>query len=91
VWNPEYFHKEVLQESESIESKIRFVPHMLVLLFISYIIIYSTVYKGLKSSIKVIYYTVPAPCFLLVILLIKGVTLEGSEIGFKELLMPDWS
>mmetsp|Transcript_29075 Transcript_29075/g.43835 ORF Transcript_29075/g.43835 Transcript_29075/m.43835 type:complete len:147 (+) Transcript_29075:369-809(+) len=90
LWNTKYFHEEMLQRSESIESPIRIIPRLFVYLIFSYILIYFTVYKGLQTSSQVVYFTVPVPCFLLAILLIKGVTLEGSEVGLYYLFVPEW-
>mmetsp|Transcript_31107 Transcript_31107/g.47521 ORF Transcript_31107/g.47521 Transcript_31107/m.47521 type:complete len:105 (-) Transcript_31107:1220-1534(-) len=47
VWNANYFHDEVLQRSESINEPFRLVPRMVILLLVSYVIIYFTVQKGL--------------------------------------------
>eukprot|EP00356_Strombidium_inclinatum_P012040 CAMPEP_0170498732 /NCGR_PEP_ID=MMETSP0208-20121228/28786_1 /TAXON_ID=197538 /ORGANISM="Strombidium inclinatum, Strain S3" /LENGTH=116 /DNA_ID=CAMNT_0010775991 /DNA_START=474 /DNA_END=824 /DNA_ORIENTATION=+ len=90
LWNPDYFHDRVLEMSDSIEEPISFVPRMILLLVASYIIIYGTVFKGLKSTSQVVYFTVPLPCFLLAILMIKSVTLSGALQGLKELLRPKW-
>ena len=47
--------------------------------------------KGIKSSGKVAYFTALFPYFGLIVLLIRGATLEGSWSGVRELLKPDWS
>jgi SNF family Na+-dependent transporter len=58
---------------------------------IAYVIIYFSMWKGLGSSTKLAYVTVPAPYILLFILLIKGLTLEGAGSGLSFLLKPDFS
>lgn len=37
------------------------------------------------------YITAPLPYILLVILLIRGITLEGAFSGWKYIFVPDWS
>mgnify|MGYP002632236207 CR=1 FL=1 len=61
------------------------------MLFLAYVMTYFTTWKGLKSMGKIIYVTVLLPYVILMILLIKGLTLEGSGIGLKYLFNPDWS
>ncbi len=45
---------------------------------------------GIKSSGKVVYVTATFPYVVLVILLIRGVTLEGSLNGIKYYIKPDF-
>mmetsp|Transcript_24552 Transcript_24552/g.38086 ORF Transcript_24552/g.38086 Transcript_24552/m.38086 type:complete len:130 (+) Transcript_24552:431-820(+) len=88
IWNVEYFPNEVLERSDSISDPMRLVTSLAVLLFLTYVIIYFTMWKGLMSSSQVVYVTVSTPYFLMIVLLIKGLTLPGSEIGLKYLLIP---
>ena len=67
------------------------MPLLLFLHFISYIIIYFAVWKGINVSVKAAYLTVPMPYLLLTCLLIKGLTLEGSMDGLIYFLKPDFS
>jgi SNF family Na+-dependent transporter len=78
LWNPDYFQQETLEISESISERGRIVPKMAICTAIAYVLIYLTMYKGIESSKYIAYFTVPAPYILLLILLIKGATLEGS-------------
>jgi len=48
-------------------------------------------YKGVKSSGKVVWITVPLPFILLIILFFRGVTLEGAGQGIEFYLKPDFS
>lgn len=90
-WNTNYFHDEVLYRSNSISETNRIVPKMFIALIASYVIIYFSIWKGLKSSGYIMYITVPLPYILLGILLAKGLTLDGSIDGLKFLLVPEWS
>mmetsp|Transcript_6476 Transcript_6476/g.10423 ORF Transcript_6476/g.10423 Transcript_6476/m.10423 type:complete len:138 (+) Transcript_6476:432-845(+) len=87
LWNANYFHDGMLQKSDGDES-LRLVPKLVICLILTYILVYFTVWKGLMTSSQVVYITVPVPCFLLAILLIKGITLPGSEIGLYYLFVP---
>jgi len=91
AWNTKYFRKDVLQVSAGIDEPLRFIPWLVLMLLISYIIIFLIVRKGLKSASNVVYYTVPIPFFLMILLIAKGLTLKGSLIGITAFLKPDWT
>ncbi|KAJ4929816.1 hypothetical protein JOQ06_018837 [Pogonophryne albipinna] len=46
---------------------------------------------GIRSSGKVVYVTATFPYFVLIVLIIRGATLEGSLLGIAFYLTPDWS
>lgn len=60
-------------------------------LFLSYIILYFSAWKGVKSTGKMVWITCLLPYVILTILLIKGLTLEGAGKGLKFLFIPDWA
>ena len=37
------------------------------------------------------YFTATSPYIFMLVLLIRGVTLDGAELGLKYYLLPDWS
>ena len=47
--------------------------------------------KGIHTAKYAVYIIVPLPYFLLTILFIKGLFLEGKTIGWAFLFKPDWS
>jgi SNF family Na+-dependent transporter len=59
-------------------------------MFISYVLIYFSAWKGVKSTGKMVWVTCTLPYVILTILLIKGLTLEGSGAGLRYLVIPDW-
>ncbi|XP_028823475.1 sodium-dependent proline transporter isoform X2 [Denticeps clupeoides] len=65
-------------------------PLALCLLF-AWIIIFFCMLKGIHSSGKVVYVTATFPYVVLVVLIIRGATLEGSLQGVAFYLTPDWS
>ena len=67
------------------------MPLMVVSLFIAYLLVYFSVWKGVESTGKVVYFTALLPYVMLFIMLFRGVTLEGSGDGLYYLFYPDWS
>jgi SNF family Na+-dependent transporter len=60
-------------------------------MFLSYVFTYFSVWKGLKSTGKMVYFTCLLPYVILTILFIKGLTLDGAGVGLGDLFTPDWS
>ncbi len=52
---------------------------------------YFCIFKGVNLVGKVVWLTVPLPWLMLLILTIRGLTLEGSMQGLAYYLNPDWS
>jgi len=57
----------------------------------SWIVVFLCLMKGVKSSGKVVYFTATFPYFILIALLVRGVTLEGASVGLEYLFVPTWS
>ena len=93
-----YFFSNVLQISDglaegtsgALASLGGIVPAIFIGLLISWILIYFAIWKGVKSVSKVVMITVPLPIILLIVLLIRTLTLDGSMIGIAAYLIPDF-
>uniref|UniRef100_A0A8B9JKX8 Transporter n=1 Tax=Astyanax mexicanus TaxID=7994 RepID=A0A8B9JKX8_ASTMX len=59
------------------------VWHLALCLLLGWIMIGAALFKGIKSSGKVVYFTATFPYAVLLILLIRGVTLEGARNGIE--------
>jgi SNF family Na+-dependent transporter len=57
---------------------------------ISWALVYLIIKNGTDATGKIAMYTVILPYFLLTVLFIRVLTLEGSQIGFRYLLIPDF-
>ena len=56
-----------------------------------YCLLYFSLFKGVKSSGKVIWVTATMPYVVLTILLVRGLMLEGAIDGIKYYLHVDWN
>jgi SNF family Na+-dependent transporter len=73
----------VLEKTESINESGGLVPMVTFSLFIAYVIIYFSIWKGIESTGKVVYVAALLPYILMFILLIRGLTLPGATKGLK--------
>ena len=59
-------------------------------LLLSWVVVMACLIKGVKSAGKVVWFTALFPYFVLVLLLIRGVTLPGAVDGINYFVSPDW-
>ncbi|CRL07421.1 CLUMA_CG020394, isoform A [Clunio marinus] len=86
-----YFIKDVLRE-ENITGGGIGVPNwqLCACLIVTWTIISCILIKGIKSSGKASYILASFPYFVMIILLIRALTLEGAMDGIKYLFTPQW-
>lgn len=86
----EFFRNKLLAESDSMENFGLPKLDLLFLSIIAWIIVYFCIWKGVKSTGKVVYVTAVLPYLVIVIFLVRGCTLDGAEIGLKFFFVPKW-
>jgi len=65
-------------------------PELALCVFGVFILVYFSLWKGVRSSGKVVWVTAIAPYVVLLILLARGVTLPGAADGIHYYLTPEW-
>ncbi|CAL8121340.1 unnamed protein product [Orchesella dallaii] len=87
-----YYYNEVFPQRASIDDGLGKLHWKLALcLVFSWLIIFLSLVKGVKSSGKVAYFTAIFPYIVLLILLIRGLTLKGAGAGILYFVTPEWS
>ncbi|KAM9859405.1 sodium- and chloride-dependent neutral and basic amino acid transporter B(0+)-like [Aulostomus maculatus] len=79
----QYWDRVALQRSGSLDETGPVVWHLALCLLLSSGLIAAALIKGIKSSGKVVYFSATFPYVVIVILLIRGVTLEGARDGIE--------
>ena len=63
---------------------------LLLIILFAYVFVYFCIWKGVKSTGKVVYVTAVFPYIVLLIMLIRGLTLDGAMKGIKFFFIPKW-
>ncbi|NXP87516.1 S6A14 protein, partial [Passerina amoena] len=79
----QYWNKVTLQRSSGLDETGRIVWYLALCLLLAWIIVAAALYKGIKSSGKVVYFTALFPYVILIVLLVRGATLEGALDGIE--------
>nr|XP_061797462.1 sodium- and chloride-dependent GABA transporter 3-like [Nerophis lumbriciformis] len=87
----EFWERRVLKISEGIEEIGSIRWEVLLCLLTMWVLCYFCVWKGVKSTGKVVYFTATFPYVMLLILLIRGLTLPGARQGVEFYLLPELS
>ncbi|MBN1436393.1 MAG: sodium-dependent transporter [Sedimentisphaerales bacterium] len=85
-----YFFQTYLQNNDTLAlGGIRWPA--LAALAVVWVLMYICIFKGVKVVGKIVLWTVPIPWLMLLILTIRGLTLEGAIQGLEYYLEPDWA
>jgi len=85
-----FFFDEYLRSNEGFAlGQIR-IPIVLSLLAI-WIGMYFCIFRGVKWIGKIVLWAVPFPLLMLILLMIRGLTLQGAVQGLEYYLEPDWT
>ncbi|XP_068107020.1 sodium- and chloride-dependent neutral and basic amino acid transporter B(0+)-like [Hyperolius riggenbachi] len=79
----QYWEKVALRQSSGLDETGSVVWYMALCLLLAWVITVASLWKGIKSSGKVVYFTALFPYVVLIILLVRGVTLEGARDGIE--------
>uniref|UniRef100_A0A9L0T0H3 Transporter n=1 Tax=Equus caballus TaxID=9796 RepID=A0A9L0T0H3_HORSE len=79
----QYWNKVALQRSSGMDETGVIVWYLALCLLLAWLIVGAALFKGIKSSGKVVYFTAIFPYVVLLILLIRGATLEGASKGIS--------
>ncbi|KAM9127787.1 sodium- and chloride-dependent neutral and basic amino acid transporter B(0+) [Pangshura tecta] len=79
----QYWNKVALRRSSGLDETGEIVWYLALCLLLSWLIVGAALFKGIKSSGKVVYFTALFPYVVLVILLVRGATLQGARNGIE--------
>uniref|UniRef100_A0A0N5AMZ9 Transporter n=1 Tax=Syphacia muris TaxID=451379 RepID=A0A0N5AMZ9_9BILA len=87
----EFWNLRVLGVSSGIEVPGSIRWDLALYLFLAWAVCYLCIFKGVKWTGKVVYITALFPYLMLFCLLIRGLTLEGANVGLEYYLSPNFS
>ncbi|XP_028838231.1 sodium- and chloride-dependent creatine transporter 1 isoform X4 [Denticeps clupeoides] len=86
----QFFNYKVLDRTGGVEQAGTLRWELLLLLLLAWILNYFCIFKGVKSTGKVVYFTALFPYIVLLALLINNVQLPGAMTGIRFYLVPEW-
>ncbi|XP_064415310.1 sodium- and chloride-dependent creatine transporter 1 [Latimeria chalumnae] len=87
----EFWEKKVLKISGGLDEPGAMNWELVLCLLVAWAIVYFCVWKGVKYTGKIVYFTASFPYVILIVLLVRGATLPGAMDGIIFYLNPDWS
>lgn len=84
----EFYDRKVLQIGKGIEDFDILRWELVACLICAWVLIYFGIWKSIKSSAKVRYFTATFPFIIILVLLIKSLTLEGADKGMRYFFKP---
>lgn len=80
----------ILAMSSGIEEFGGLRLELLGFLALAWIVVYFCIWKSVRATGKVVYLTATVPFVLLFAFLVRGVTLEGADVGIRYFVEPRW-
>ncbi|XP_035760935.1 sodium- and chloride-dependent GABA transporter 1 isoform X2 [Neolamprologus brichardi] len=87
----QFFDNRLLEKTRGIEELGGLRWELFGCLVFAWVIVYLCIFKGVKSTGKVVYFTAVFPYFILFALLINNVQLPGAKNGILYFVTPVWS
>ncbi|KAB1264357.1 Sodium- and chloride-dependent taurine transporter [Camelus dromedarius] len=87
----EFWERKVLSLSSGINELGALKWELALCLLLVWLVCFFCIWKGVKSTGKVVYFTATFPFAMLLVLLVRGLTLPGAGEGIKFYLYPDIS
>ncbi|XP_020505635.1 sodium- and chloride-dependent GABA transporter ine [Labrus bergylta] len=86
----EFFRYKMLEQTSGVEETGEMRWELFLILILAWILIYLCIFKGVKSTGKVVYFTALFPYLILVALLINNAQLPGAIDGIIFFIVPEW-
>ncbi|XP_042370331.1 sodium- and chloride-dependent creatine transporter 1-like [Plectropomus leopardus] len=86
----EFFKYKMLEQMSGVEDAGVLRWDLFLILLLAWILIYFCIFKGVKSTGKVVYFTALFPYVILIALLINNAQLPGAMDGIKFFIIPQW-
>ncbi|TMS14354.1 Sodium-dependent serotonin transporter [Larimichthys crocea] len=86
----EFFKYKMLEQTSGVEEAGTIRWQLFLILLLAWILIYLCIFKGVKSTGKVVYFTALFPYVILIALLINNVQLPGAVNGITFFIVPKW-
>ncbi|MGH0167777.1 UNVERIFIED_CONTAM: hypothetical protein FKN15_053669 [Acipenser sinensis] len=86
----QFFNYRVLERTGGVGEAGTMRWELFCLLFLAWVLIYFSIFKGVKSTGKVVYFTALFPYVILLALLINNAQLPGAIEGIKFFIIPEW-
>ncbi|XP_077595883.1 sodium-dependent neutral amino acid transporter B(0)AT2-like [Stigmatopora nigra] len=83
-----FWYRKALDVTNSIDETGSFNPYIVGCLFAAWVIVCLAMYKGIKSSVKVMYFSSIFPYVVLICFLVRGLLLEGALEGISFMFYP---
>ncbi|XP_063907694.1 sodium- and chloride-dependent GABA transporter ine-like isoform X2 [Zophobas morio] len=84
----QFYDKKVLQIGNGIEDFDSLRWELVACLICAWVLVYFAIWKSIKSSAKVRYFTATLPFLLIIVFLAKSLTLEGADKGMRYFFRP---